>query len=57
MLFFHETSHQGTGQFHTHLRTVKLPQRNLRRRRMNLHLRRRCLKWCRQYPTLVMNLL
>ena len=27
MLFFHETSHQGTGQFHTHLITEKLPQR------------------------------
>ena len=26
MLFFHETSHQGTGQFHTHLITEKLPQ-------------------------------
>ena len=26
MLFFHETSHQGTGQFHTHLVTEKLPQ-------------------------------
>jgi len=25
MLFFHETSHQGTGQFHTHLITEKLP--------------------------------
>lgn len=25
MLFFHETSHQGTGQFHTHLITGKLP--------------------------------
>ena len=26
MLFFHETSHQGTGQFHTHLITEKLPE-------------------------------
>ncbi len=26
MLFFHETSHQGTGQFHTHLITEKMPQ-------------------------------
>jgi hypothetical protein len=26
MLFFHETSHQGTGQFHTHLITEKFPQ-------------------------------
>ena len=26
MLFFHETSHQGTGQFHTHLITERLPQ-------------------------------
>ena len=26
MLFFHETSHQGTGQFHTHLILEKLPQ-------------------------------
>jgi len=26
MLFFHETSYQGTGQFHTHLITEKLPQ-------------------------------
>jgi len=25
MLFFHETSHQGTGQLHTHLITEKLP--------------------------------
>jgi len=25
MLFFHETSHQGAGQFHTHLITEKLP--------------------------------
>ena len=25
MLFFHETSHQGTGQFHTHLILEKLP--------------------------------
>jgi hypothetical protein len=25
MLFFHETSHQGTDQFHTHLITEKLP--------------------------------
>lgn len=25
MLFFHETSHQGTGQFHTHLIIDKLP--------------------------------
>jgi len=25
MLFFHETSHQGTGQFHMHLITEKLP--------------------------------
>ena len=25
MLFFHETSHQGTGQFHTHLITERLP--------------------------------
>lgn len=25
MLFFHETSHQSTGQFHTHLITEKLP--------------------------------
>ena len=25
MLFFHEISHQGTGQFHTHLITEKLP--------------------------------
>ena len=25
MLFFHETSHQGTGQFHTHLIIEKLP--------------------------------
>ena len=25
MLFFHETSHQGTGQFHTHLITEKMP--------------------------------
>jgi len=25
-LFFHETSHRGTGQFHTHLITEKLPQ-------------------------------
>ena len=27
MLFFHETSHQGTGQFHTHLIVEKLPTR------------------------------
>ena len=27
MLFFHETSHQGTGQFHTHLIAEKLPAR------------------------------
>ena len=26
MLFFHETSHQGTGQFHTHLIVEKLPE-------------------------------
>ena len=26
MLFFHETSHQGTGQFHTHLIMEKLPE-------------------------------
>jgi len=26
MLFFHETSHQGTGQLHTHLIIEKLPQ-------------------------------
>ena len=26
MLFFHETSHQGTGQFHTHLITEKMPE-------------------------------
>ena len=26
MLFFHETSHQGIGQYHTHLITEKLPQ-------------------------------
>jgi hypothetical protein len=26
MLFFHEISHQGTGQFHTHLITEKLPE-------------------------------
>jgi len=26
MLFFHETSHQGTGQFHTHLILEKLPE-------------------------------
>ena len=25
MLFFHETSHHGTGQFHTHLITEKMP--------------------------------
>ena len=25
MLFFHGTSHQGTGQFHTHLIVEKLP--------------------------------
>ena len=25
MLFFHETSHQGTGQYHAHLITEKLP--------------------------------
>ena len=25
MLFFHETSHQGTGQFHTHLITEQFP--------------------------------
>ena len=25
MLFFHETSHQGTGQFHTHLIVERLP--------------------------------
>ena len=25
MLFFQETSHQGTGQFHTHLITEKFP--------------------------------
>ena len=25
-LFFHETSHQGTGQFHTHLITEKMPK-------------------------------
>ena len=25
MLFFHETSHQGTGHFHTHLITERLP--------------------------------
>ena len=25
MLFIHETSHQGTGQYHTHLITEKLP--------------------------------
>lgn len=25
ILFFHETSHQGTGQFHTHLIVEKLP--------------------------------
>lgn len=27
MLFFHEKSHQGTGQFHTHLIAEKLPAR------------------------------
>ena len=27
MLFFHEKSHQGTGQFHTHLIAEKLPVR------------------------------
>ncbi len=27
MLFVHETSHQGTGQFHLHLITEKLPTR------------------------------
>ena len=27
MLFFHETSHQGTGQFHTHLIMERLPER------------------------------
>ena len=26
MLFFHEISHQGTGQFHTHLITEKMPE-------------------------------
>jgi len=26
MLFFHETSHQGTGQFHTHLIIERLPE-------------------------------
>ena len=26
MLIFHETSHQGTGQFHTHLITEKMPK-------------------------------
>jgi len=26
MLFFHETSHQGTGQFHTHLIVEELPE-------------------------------
>ena len=26
MFFFHETSHQGTGQFHTHLIIEKLPE-------------------------------
>ena len=26
MLFFHETSHQGTGQFHTHLIVEKMPE-------------------------------
>ncbi len=26
MLFFHETSHQGTGQFHTHLILERLPE-------------------------------
>ena len=26
MLFFHETSHQGTGQFHTHLIAEKFPE-------------------------------
>jgi len=26
MLFFHETSHQGTGQFHTHLIVERLPE-------------------------------
>ena len=26
MLFFHENSHQGTGQFHTHLITEKMPE-------------------------------
>ena len=26
ILFFHETSHQGTGQFHTHLIVEKLPE-------------------------------
>jgi len=26
MLFFHETSHQGTGQFHTHLIVEQLPE-------------------------------
>ena len=26
MLFFHETSYQGTGQFHTHLITEKMPE-------------------------------
>jgi len=26
MLFFHEASHQGTGQFHTHLIVEKLPE-------------------------------
>ena len=26
MLFFHETSHQGTGQVHTHLITEKMPK-------------------------------
>ena len=27
MLFFHETSHQGTGQFHTHLIVERMPTR------------------------------
>ena len=26
MLFFHETSHQGTGQYHTHLIVEKMPE-------------------------------
>ena len=43
MLFFHETSHQGTGQFHTHLIVEKLPQSLNTKYEMEALLRKRLL--------------